>query len=484
MIALKKRRVMNNMMKMSKKALVPALLIGIMMIGTVFGAFLSYKAFVEIYGKKYPLGIVELETWGMKDIEGLEAREDYLGKIRVWTYSNDAEVVLQLMQLSQIVTNFRSFTVKVCLPLDAVFVVDITGSMIPYMEPIKAELKDLVWVLSTMNKCPTQIAVVGFKDFVNETIVNPHGLTTNYTEVINFIDGLVALDGAGLPQSHYLGLLEAETLFDMAPNSLVHDKIVVFISDAQSGYNDAPEFSYAVQAARGLVDKGVKIHSVLCYVTTPNPTAEAQLKWYAEVSNGNFIYAPLPNCRLVPGVTSNPTWIVKLTPITPFDSFRLKRASSPPTEKKGNYTFGIWVDFFCKAVPWHEFFVTELTANLEKAEIPPYVPEPPMETPVPPKISVGLIADPIEARITGTITFTWGPILPWPPECTLTHVQLSLIPPAGATIEFDEDLKLTGSEVWTVVGPAGGWKGQVTYTYDYMGTTYYAGAFATFTVLP
>ena len=461
---------------MKKKMMLIGALVATLLVSTVYGAFLTYKGFVEIYGTKYPLGIVELDVGKLKPIEGLEAREDYLGKIRVWTYSDHAEVVLQLVQLSQIVTNFRSFTVKVCLPLDVVLVVDITGSMGPYMEPVKSELLDLMWVLATMNKCPVQFAVVGFKDYVGDTIVNPSGITDDYDEVETFIKGLTAVSGVGIPQSHYLGLLEAERLFDDEPNSLVHDKIVVFISDAESGYNDKPDFSYAMHAAWGLADKGVKIHSVLCG-KDENPEG-AQLRYYAAISGGNFVNAP-DGSRFVPGVTSNPTWIVKLTPITPFDSFRLRLASSPPTEKKGYYEFGIWVDFFCKAVPWHEWFVTELTAHLEKAELPPYRPPPPIEKP-PPPIGVALTIDPIEQVVGEDILFSW--VITSPPEVTPVHVELTLDPPVGAVIPFDEDLHLTGSRTWKAILPAGEWTITVTYTYIYSGTTYYAGAMGTFYV--
>ena len=115
-------------------------------IGSVYGAFLTYKAYVEIYGEKYPLGLVELDTKMMEPIEGLEAREDYIGEIRVWTYSNNTELILQLVQLSQIVYNFRSFTVKVCMPLDIIFVVD-EGNMEAYMATVKEQLAYLVDVL-------------------------------------------------------------------------------------------------------------------------------------------------------------------------------------------------------------------------------------------------------------------------------------------------------------------------------------------------
>ena len=258
----------------------------------------------------------------------------------------------------------------------------------------------------------------------------------------------------------------------------------MFITDAESGYDNVPEFSFAAQAARSLAEMGVKIHPVLCYDPDvgPDTTAEEQLHWYATITNGNMVSAPLPACRFVPGVTSNPTWIVKLTPITPFDSFRLKVRSSEPTQKEGFYTFSIWVDFFCKAVPWHEFFVTELMANLEKAEIPPLVPEPPTPQAPPPPIGVSLFADPIEQAIGETIDFTWD--ITSPPEVVPTNVMLTLIDPTAVEHDYDQGTTLSGTYSWTVTGPEGSWMATMTYTYDYLGTTYYAGAFASFTVTP
>jgi hypothetical protein len=471
-------------MKMSKKLLIPAILILGLMISTGYGAYLSYKAYVEIYGEKYPLGILELDIGKLAPIEGLEAREDYLGEMRVWTYSDDAQLVVQLAQLSQIVTNFRSFTVKVCLPLDVIFVVDLTGSMSPFIEAVKAEMLELMWVLNTMNKCPNRFAVVGFYDYPWETVQNVDGLTYDYGQVETFIDGLAAGGGGGWPQSHYLGFERAKELFETAvdPSSFANDKIVVFIGDAPSGFNDLPEFTHAMNAAWALAEMGVKIHSVLCFNPDfpPADPTWPQYEYYALISNGNFVPAPLPACRFVPGVTSNPTWIVKLTPITPFDSFRLKLRSSEPTQKEGFYTFYIWVDFFCKAVPWHEFFVTELMANLEKAEIPPWLPPPPTPGPPPPPIGVSLTADPIRVAVGSDITFTWT--IDSPPEVTPVGVTLDLYPPVGASFNIYAGTDLAGTETWTAAEPTGPWSATVTYEYMYEGVTYYAGAFASFTV--
>ena len=465
-------------MKMSKKALVPALLIGIMMIGTVFGAFLSYKAFVEIYGKKYPLGIVELETHGLNPIEGLEAGEQHIGEIRVWTYSNDSEMILQLQQVSQIVTNFRSFTVKVALPLKIIFVVDVTGSMGDYIDTVKAKLIELMGVLDAMNPCPVEVGVVAFKDYAPETTWIP--LTDDYAAVMAFINGLTAASGAGIPQSHYLGFDKALELFHDNEGWLTYDRVVVFISDAEAGFNDLPDWDHARDAAWALANEGVKIHSVLC--GSEDEPELSQLKYYSGISAGNFIVGPE---RIVPGVTRDPTWIVKLTPIMPFDSFRMKLNSSTPTMKEGYYSFQIFVDYFCKAVPWHEYFMCELSAHLEHAEIPPYEIPPPPPPVRPPLIGIGLTCDPIEVIIGDNIDFIWA--ITSPPAVTPVSVELRWEDPLGTNtqIYFDNisPILLSGTETETAIGPTGTWYVYLYYNFIWNGDPYVTGAYAEFHVV-
>lgn len=465
-------------MKMRKKLLIPAFIIGVLVIGAVSGAFLAYKAFVEIYGTKYPLGIVELETWGLEPIEGLEAGEQHIGEMCVWTYSNNTELVVQLMQLSHVVTNFRSFTVKVCLPLDAIFVVDVTASMEPYIDIVKEELKELMWVLVSMQKAHVQVGVVAFKDIPGETTWEP--LTDDYGAVESFIDGLTAAGGDPIPQSHYLGFEQALDLFHDKEGSLAHDKIVVFVSDAEAGYNDLPDWpGRAAAAAWDLATEGVKIHSVLC---GPEEEPEySQLKYYSDISVGNFIRSPE---RIVPGVTRDPTWIVKLTPITPFDSFRMKLNSSTPTMQEGYYNFSIFVDYFCKAVPWHEFFVVELGAYLEHAEIPPYLPPPPPEEPGPEEtgieISLGVFPAVVDAGSSTDITYEIDPGL-----TTAIGVELYVYDPGDTPYLLYTDTDLgSHTEPFTVpiAGPEGTWEAEVTYIYQYLGYTLTAQASADFVV--
>lgn len=456
---------------MNKKLMVVGLLVGALIVSTVSGAYLTYKGFVEIYGTKYPLGIVELETIPIAPIEGLEAREDYLGEIRVWTYSDKAQVVLQLVQLSQIVSNFRSFTVKVKLDLDIVFVVDLTYSMDGYLDTVKGNLMYLMGVLYMMNKRQVQVGVVGFWDEEPAPVSFP--LTQlEYNErgeeisgVGNFIEGLTVSGGAGIPQSHYLGFETALELFKEKDESWVHDRVIVFVSDAEAGFNDQRSFGEARDAVLDLADAGIKVHSVLC---GPDEWPEnVELRWYADVTGGHFI-GPEGQDRIVPGVTRDPTWIVKLTPVTPFDSFRLPLRSSEPTRKEGFYTFHIYVDFWCKAVPWHEWFLTELTAHLEKAEIPPIFPPPllPVETGL--DISIGVWPIIVNPDDTTDVTYEITPGATNP-----EHVTLFMVEPDGTTkhpLYSDTDLG-PKTVTFTVpsVGPLGTWEAVVVYDYEYMG---------------
>ncbi len=464
---------------MKKKLMLTALLIGLMSIGTVYGAFLTYKGFVEIYGTKYPTGIIELDTMPIAPIEGLEAREDYLGDIRVWTYSDKTQLVLQLVQLSHIVTNFRSFTVKVKLDLDIVLSVDLTGSMMPYMDTVREELKRLVGVLYMMNLGQVQVAIVGYKDYPDETIVCPW--THDPEEAMQWIDDhLYAMTGAGIPQSHYLGFQEALALFEAKPESWVHDRVVVHVGDSEPGFDDMFEFAPdgpTVRSVLALAEAGIKVHSVLC---GPDEVPEnAIYRWYADVTGGHFV---LGADRIVPGVTRDPTWIVKLTPVTPFDSFRMPLRSSEPTRQEGFYTFHIYVDFWCKAVPWHEFFLTELTAHLEKAEIPPYFPPPEFPEEVPPA-GVSLSISPVSVTIPEEVRFDWT--ITSPPELNPHYAELYLEAPGGGIIPlatYNSFPPWAGSHVWTSTLPTGTWTVYMDYYYDYLGTPLSIGTSGTFEV--
>jgi len=337
--------------------------------GTAFGAYLTYKSYVEIYGDIHPLGEVEIDIKQMSPIEGGEAGEDYLGQIHVWTYSNDTELILQLVQVSQIVSNFREFTIKIFQPLDMIFVIDITGTMPQYMDAIKTNLTNLVDLLSFTHKAPLKFGVVGFKDYPAETVKLP--LTDNYAAVKAFINSLTASGGNHAPQSHYLGLQAAKNDFNINSN-ITHEKVVVFFSDAQAGKDDKASFTEAKAEADEMAELGIKIDAVLCGSDT-SPQNE-QLQYYANVTGGQYI-GPEGEDHIFNGVLNHVTWKIMLTPITPFDSFQLRLASSPPCQKKGYYTFYVYVSFYANAIPWHDNFLVELMANLEKGQ-PPWSSDP------------------------------------------------------------------------------------------------------------
>ena len=466
---------------MKKKLMLTALLVGSMLISTVYGAFLTYKAYVEIYGYKYPLGQVEIETKQLPDIEGLEAREDFIGEMRVYTYSDDAQLVLQLVQVSHIVTNFRCFTVKVCLPLDMVFVVDLTGSMIPYMDTVRAKLIELMWVIEGMHKCDVRVGVVGFKDYEAETI--SMGLTDDLPAVQSYIEGLVATTGAGIPQSHYLGFREALNIFELEhpdPASLTHDTIVVFVGDSEPGEADSFEFApggVTQTSLMALEENGIKVHAVLC---GPDVPPESLIyRWYALYTGGHFVPGPE---RIVPVVTSNPTWMVKLTAVTQFDSFQLPRRSSPPTEKHCYYRFEIYVDFFAKAIPWHEWFTCELMAHLEKAEPKPEFP-PPVFEPEGPEIWIGLGIAPLgDIPVSTDITFDWE-IIEDPPDLTIPLLVTLAVDGTVLYTGSDFPADFTGTATMHAETP-NDYTVKVTYDYNYLGKDYYASAEHGFTIIP
>ncbi len=332
------------------------------MIGAANGAFLTYKSYLEIYGTIHPLGEVEIDIKQLLSIEGLEAREDHIGQIRAWTYSNDTELILQLDEIAQIDMNFREFTIKVCQPLDMIFIIDITGSMPQFMPTVKQNLTNIVTFLSLAHKPPLRFGVVGFKDHPTETV--QLSLTDNYEAVKAFINSLTAESGAEDPQSHYLGLQAALNDFNThSPPTTT--KVVIFISDAQAGYNNNPSFTEAKEKADKMAELGITIDSVLC--GSDQAPENWQLFYYANITGGQYI-GPEGQKRIFSGVTGHPTWKVILTPRTPFDSLHLRLNSSPPCLQKDYYTFYVYLSFYANAIPWHENFHFELMANLEKGQ--------------------------------------------------------------------------------------------------------------------
>ena len=330
------------------------------MVGSVYGAHIFYKSPAEMYSD-IPLGEVEIDIEQMFPIESTEAREDYLGEIRVWTYCDDIELTFQLVQAGQSIIDFRDFTAEVCLPLNMIFVVDLTSSMLQYMDKIREQLKQLVLFLSTIHNAPLKFGVVGFKDHPTETV--QLRLTNNYAEVETIIDSLTVEIGRDEPQTHHLGLQAA--LDDFKANSaLVDDQVIIFISDAEAGFDDEPSFEEAKAVAGEIAELGIKINAVLCGRGDPPKTE--QLQQYTNITGGQYTEPPKAQDRIISGITSHPTWKMLLTPITPLDSFHLRFNSSRPIQKEGHYTF--YVSFYANPIRWHNPFNFKLIVNLEKGQ--------------------------------------------------------------------------------------------------------------------
>ena len=330
-------------------------------VGSVYGAHLSYRPYTEIYSDIHPLGEVEIDIKQMLPIESLEAQEGHLGEIRVWTYSNDTELILQLAQASQNTINSREFTVEVHLSLNMIFVIDLTSSMAQYMDKVREQLKQLVLLLSMTHNASLKFGVVGFKDHPTETV--QLCLTDNYGEVRAAIDSLTAETGRDVPQSHHLGLQAA--LDDFKANSgSANDKVIIFISDTEARFDDEPYFEETKAVADEIAKHGIKINAVQC--GRDHSQENEQLQYYVHVTGGQYIGPPKAQDRILSGSTSHPTWKVVLTPITPLDSFHLKFNSSRPSQKEGYYTF--YVSLYANPIRWHDSFSFKLMANLEKGQ--------------------------------------------------------------------------------------------------------------------
>ena len=104
--------------------------------------------------------------------------------------------------------------------------------------------------------------------------------------------------------------------------------------------------------------------------------------------------------------------------------------------------------------------------------------------PPPPPIGVSLQIIPISRPVGSSIDFKWT--ITSPPKATPVSVILKLTPPVGAPFNlytgnaFPADFAKTIT--WTATTPKGTWRADVIYTYTYLGVTYTAGTFGTFTV--
>lgn len=395
--------------------------------------------------------------------------------------------------------------------LDAIYVVDITGSMIPYMDVVREQLIELTSQLRTQYS-PFLAGVVGFKDYLVDTTWLP--LTDDYSQVESFIQSLLVYTGEDIPQSHYIGLEKASELLD---GSSAQRRIVVFVSDAEAGYNDMPEWTRAPDAALALANESVRIHSVLCDMDSiPDEPEYSQLKYYSDISCGNFIFGaenivegviytpppPCPRAKLIlnkfidvndngiydAGDEGTSGWLIDVT-----DPYGVTTTYQTPIVVKitdlGVYIVTEKLPAEQSAVRVDGAYITPPTATvnilIDEGETHDvlYGNRYPL---YPPPVDIVLNVDPISVAVPELVTFEW--YIESPPEIVPDYVELFLEDPNSAVIlleiyrNFPNDF--TGSYVWTSAPPGGTWEVDIYYYYYYLGQQCIVGAMHTFSVAP
>lgn len=343
--------------------LILALLLTGIMISSIYAPHLLCKSTTETYDTPHSPGELEINIKQTLSIEDLKAHKEHIGEIHAWTYSNDTELILKLIQTSQNIDYntyaFRELTIEICQPLDMIFILDLTHTTPQIMDTIKNNLIRTVNFLALTHKAPLRFGVVAFKDYPRQT--QQLFLTDDYEAVKAFINNLTTQNSPTEPQSHHLGLDAA--LNDLNSHSrTTNARIVIFISDTQAEYNNSPSFNEAKEKADKMAELGIEIHAVSC---RGNEAPEnLQLKYYANITGGQFIELEGQN-SIFSMLTSRPSWKVALTPIAPNGSFPLRLNSSPPYHKEGHYTFHAYLSFYADTTPRHHISF-KIIAELEK----------------------------------------------------------------------------------------------------------------------
>ncbi len=126
---------------------------------------------------------------------------------------------------------------------NAVFVLDVTGSMLPYITAAKDNIMDILNSFETNQKQifkkfyneeykhVIRCAVVPYRDF-NNKISESLNFTTNGTEVKEYLSTLSATGGDDIPEDLYGGLLNATTNLDWGANHPLTTNYIMIITDA------------------------------------------------------------------------------------------------------------------------------------------------------------------------------------------------------------------------------------------------------------
>lgn len=185
-----------------------------------------------------------------------------------------------------------------CGPMDLVFVIDVTGSMQPSIDNVKAELPNIVGAAYAASNGDLRLGLVTFRDNVH----TEHNLTGTLAPVMASINALIANGGASLPEASDEALREVITMDALctdgteftSPFRVGASKIIVLVTDADAGgcddvYTAGVDDANAHLRALAASALGIRISSV--FVPTfgdPNGTIVPVLQDYAFTTSGSY----------------------------------------------------------------------------------------------------------------------------------------------------------------------------------------------------
>ncbi|ATY59213.1 eukaroytic elongation factor 2 kinase [Cordyceps militaris] len=171
---------------------------------------------------------------------------------------------------------------------DLLFLIDTTGSMEPYIDAAKDQVRQIVKDIKEafLGESDVRIAVVGYKDHYEYPHIEFLDFTTSVTEVRNFLSGLTAGGGSDMPEDVLSGLRQAvNASWKQQTRCLVH------IADAPAHgqtLHDLPEEadSYWNPGSEphglthdGLLGQLVKLHVNYCFLRINSSTDRMALQF-------------------------------------------------------------------------------------------------------------------------------------------------------------------------------------------------------------
>jgi Mg-chelatase subunit ChlD len=157
--------------------------------------------------------------------------------------------------------------------IDLVFVMDCTGSMGPYIDSTKENIKKIITQIKQKGNCEIiKFGLIAYRDHPPQDktfITKKFDFTEDINVMQTYLDELSAIGGGDAPEALTTGLLEANN-FNWSDNST---KILILITDAPphglgefGDYfpNGEPNNEDPLNIAREIAKKGITIYSVGC----------------------------------------------------------------------------------------------------------------------------------------------------------------------------------------------------------------------------